>query len=491
MTADAPAVSCTEIARPRLHITPTTNWMNDPNGLIFHDGRYHVYFQYNPHASDHGNMSWGHVSSADLLSWREHPVALWFDETEQVYSGSVVFDEHDTSGLGTPGHPPLVAVYTSARTDGIQAQSLAVSLDGGEVWEKFAGNPVLDRGSKDFRDPKVFRYEGRGESFWVMVAVEAAQHRVLFYRSDDLRTWSYLSDYGPAGAVGGVWECPDLFPLALDGDPDRVRWVLVISLHPGGPAGGSATQYVVGDFDGVSFTPDVALTPVGADSPDLATLDWVDAGPDCYAGVTFNGLPDAQRTFVAWMSNWSYAAVLPTADEAGWRGAMTLPRRLGLRTVDGRARLVATPALPPSVASSTTLPAGARLAGVLHEAARIDVETLKPGEVVVRLGDDGCLVEVVIDAVLAVVRVDRSAARPATGTMPVADRFEARYAAHPVHPVTIVVDNGSVEVFAGAAGGGSAVITALTALPPGPAIEVSTTAAARVAIGDLAPSPAG
>ena len=471
-------------ARPRIHFTPQANWMNDPNGLIFHDGLYHLYFQYNPLGADHGNMSWGHATSADLVSWREHPVALLFDEHEQVFSGSMVSDAGNTSGLGTAEHPPLVAVYTSARSDGLQAQSLAVSLDGGYTWEKYAGNPVLDRGSADFRDPKVFRYAGADDAYWVMVAVEAAERRVLFYRSDDLLSWTYLSDYGPAGAVGGVWECPDLFPLPYvsgAGSGAGVRWVLLVSLYPGGVAGGSATQYVVGEFDGIRFVPDVAHPCVDADAAELDGLDWVDLGPDCYAGVTFAGLPTGQRTLIAWMSNWDYAKRVPTSP---WRGAMTTARRLALRCVDGRARLVSTPVLGREDGVLEGVPAGGSVDDVLPEAARIDLEVDGAAMAEVRLGDAECCVVVTVSGAERFVRVDRRRAV----FEDVSDAQGVQRAALPaaaVQRVTIVVDNGSVEVFAGE---GLVAVTALTSLPPAPGLHLTATGAVRLGVAELGDS---
>ncbi|MFE3456918.1 glycoside hydrolase family 32 protein [Nocardiopsis aegyptia] len=258
-TAGTDATGSDHPHRPRIHFTPEQNWMNDPNGLIHHDGVYHLYFQYNPEGDRWGNMSWGHATSTDLMTWEEQPLALPYTEDEHVFSGGIVFDEHNTSGLGTAENPPLVALYTSAYTGsserpGIQAQSLAYSLDGGYTWERYEGNPVLDIDSGEFRDPKVFWYEEGG--YWVMSTVVATERRVLFHRSDDLVEWEFLSDFGPAHADGGVWEVPDLFELPVDGDPDDTRWVLIVNLNPGSVAGGSGAQYFVGDFDGTRFTPE-------------------------------------------------------------------------------------------------------------------------------------------------------------------------------------------------------------------------------------------
>jgi fructan beta-fructosidase len=269
--------------RPYLHFSPERNWMNDPNGLVYDDGTWHVFFQHNPQGTRWGNMSWGHATSTDLVHWEEQPVAIpqTFDANgvaiEDIFSGSVVVDEGNTSGLGTTENPPMVAIYTSAYTPshpthaGKQAQSLAYSLDDGQTWTKYEGNPVLDRNSANFRDPKVIRYEDpeTSESYWVMVAVEALQYKVVLYRSDDLKTWTHLSDFGPANATGGIWECPDLFPLAVDGDPANTKWVLVVNLNPGSVAGGSGGQYFVGEFDGTTFTSESTVSDAALPAGDL------------------------------------------------------------------------------------------------------------------------------------------------------------------------------------------------------------------------------
>ena len=287
-------------------------------------------------------MSWGHATSTDLLTWTEHPVAIACDEEEDIFSGSIVFDRHNTSGFGTDSTAPLVAIYTSAYQagsahHGIQAQSLAYSLDGGYTWTKHTSNPVLDRGSADFRDPKVFRYESHAGSYWVMVAVEAQDFQVVFYKSHDLKDWELLSSFGPANATGGVWECPDLFPLPVDGDPENLKWVLTVNLNPGGPNSGSAGQYFVGDFDGTTFTSATTVTE-GLQDPDrLGEYQWLDWGRDYYAAVSFSDAPDNRRLMIAWMNNWQYANEIPTSP---WRSPMSLVREVSLHSVDGSWRLV-------------------------------------------------------------------------------------------------------------------------------------------------------
>lgn len=343
--------------RPAIHFTARDTWLNDPNGLVYYGGLYHLFFQNNPYGNTWGNMSWGHATSTDLLHWTEHPVAIPCDETEDIYSGSVVVDHGNTSGFGTADAPALVAIYTSAykaasEYSGTQAQSLAYSTDAGMTWRKYDGNPVLTRNSAHFRDPKVFRYEDAFGSCWVMVAVEAQHQKVVFYRSADLKTWDFLSDFGPANADAGEWECPDLFPLPVDGDPENVKWVLIVNVNPGAVAGGSGGQYFIGDFDGVRFVPNAgslaapsgvsALGDAAAAAAALRECLWLDWGRDCYASVSFNNVPDGRRIIIGWMNNWDYANHLPTAP---WRSSMTLARELRLTAVNGSARLVQQPVL--------------------------------------------------------------------------------------------------------------------------------------------------
>lgn len=332
--------------RPVMHYAARNTWLNDPNGLIFHDGVYHLYYQNNPLDNVWGNMSWGHATSPDLVTWTEHSVAIACDEQEDIFSGSIVFDRDNTSGLGTDSAPPLVAIYTSAfkagsAHAGFQAQSLAFSLDGGYTWTKHTANPVLNRGSAEFRDPKVIRYDGGADSYWVMVAVEATDFQVVLYKSRDLKNWEPLSTFGPANATGGVWECPDLFPLPLDGDPENPQWVLTVNLNPGGPNAGSAGQYFVGDFDGTTFTSATTVTEGPQDPDRLGEYQWLDWGRDYYAAVSFSDAPDNRRLMIAWMNNWEYANQIPTSP---WRSPMTLAREISLHTIDGRPRLIQQPA---------------------------------------------------------------------------------------------------------------------------------------------------
>ncbi|GMN07006.1 glycoside hydrolase family 32 protein [Croceitalea sp. MTPC5] len=313
-----------EMYRPQYHFSPKSGWMNDPNGLVYHDGLYHLFYQYFPDATVWGPMHWGHAVSKDLMNWEHKPIALFPDEKGFIFSGSAVVDVNNTSGFGKDGKVPIVAVFTYFRLDiekagGIntQTQGIAYSLDNGDTWIKYEGNPVLDNTTmKDFRDPKVFWHEGT-ES-WIMVLV-AGDHAKL-YRSKNLKDWNHISDFGKEqGAHGGVWECPDLFKLKVEGS-DEEKWVLIISIGSGGPNGGSGTQYFIGDFDGDNFISDQKMHR------------WLDWGADNYAGVTYNNTPNGDRIFVGWMSNWQYALKTPTST---WRSTMTLPRKLSLKKRDG------------------------------------------------------------------------------------------------------------------------------------------------------------
>ncbi|MBO0343182.1 glycoside hydrolase family 32 protein [Muricauda lutimaris] len=305
--------------RPQFHFSPEEKWMNDPNGLVYNDGFYHLFYQYYPDDIVWGPMHWGHAVSTDLVHWEHKPIALYPDQNGLIFSGSAVVDTKNTSGFGENGKIPLVAIFTYHSMDGekagrkdFQTQGIAYSLDNGDTWTKYADNPVIgNEGIKDFRDPKVFWHEP--SKSWILTLV-AGDH-AKFYTSKNLKDWEHLSDFGRTkGAHGGVWECPDLFPLKIKGS-DEEKWVLIISINPGAPNGGSGTQYFVGDFDGKTF------------STDQKEPKWLDYGTDNYAGVTYNNVPNGERIFIGWMSNWDYARDTPTKK---WRSAMTLPRKLSL-----------------------------------------------------------------------------------------------------------------------------------------------------------------
>lgn len=294
--------------RPAYHFTPEYGWMNDPNGMVFLDGEYHLFYQYNPFGAMWGNMHWGHAVSTDLTSWTYLPVAIGPDSLGAIFSGSAVIDKNNTAGFGENA---MVAIYTSAGK--VQTQSIAYSTDKGRTFTKYDKNPVIANPDiPDFRDPKVFWHKETNQ--WVMAL--ATKQTITFYGSPNLKEWNRLSEFGEGiGDHGGVWECPDLFPLFYNG---KTKWVLLVSINPGGPNGGSATQYFIGDFDGKTFTPDTLPYPL-----------WIDYGRDNYAGVTWSNIPEAdgRRIFIGWMSNWDYANQVPTKY---FRSANTVPRELKL-----------------------------------------------------------------------------------------------------------------------------------------------------------------
>lgn len=317
--------------RPQYHFTPAKNWMNDPNGPVYYQGEYHLFFQYNPLGSEWGHMSWGHAISRDLVHWRELPVAIPEQNGVMIFSGSTVVDRRNSSGFcrksGSRDSSCLVAIYTGS-TSKEQNQNLAYSNDRGRTWTKYAGNPVIDLHLRDFRDPKVFWYEPSHK--WVMVVALPPQHKVRFFDSTDLKHWTALSDFGPAGAVGGVWECPDLFEFPVEGEPGQTRWVLSVNVNPGGVAGGSGNQYFIGRFDGRRFT---------NENPKHQTL-WADYGKDFYASTSFSNVPDGRRIWMGWLDNWQYAARTPVSP---WRGAQSIPRALKLKAIPEGIRLVQQP----------------------------------------------------------------------------------------------------------------------------------------------------
>lgn len=315
--------------RPQIHFSPEAKWMNDPNGMVYYNGVYHLFYQHYPDSTVWGPMHWGHAVSKDLVHWQHKPIAIYPDSLGYIFSGSAVVDSNNTSGFGKDGKVPMIAIFThhdpvgekQGRID-YENQSIAYSLDEGETWTKYAGNPVVKNpGIKDFRDPKVMWYE-EGKK-WIMTL--ATLDRITFYSSKDLKTWVKESEFGKTvGAHGGVWECPDLFALEHNGEK---IWVLLVSINPGGPNGGSATQYFTGRFDGTNFIP-------------LQTdTRWIDYGPDNYAGITWSNTGN-RKVFIGWMNNWDYAQIVPTEK---WRGAATIARDLQLEKIDGKYFLRSTP----------------------------------------------------------------------------------------------------------------------------------------------------
>lgn len=319
---------CLEAHRPQFHFSPDSMWMNDPNGMVFYEGEYHLFYQFYPDSNVWGPMHWGHAVSLNMVHWEHLPIALYPDSLGYIFSGSAVVDWKNTTGFGTDESPAMIAIFThhdpigsESGSNVFQYQSIAYSNDKGRTWIKYAGNPVLPNpGIRDFRDPKVSWNEDL--QAWTMIC--AANDEVQIYTSIDLKSWEKTDSFGKeTGAHGGVWECPDLFPLMLNGEE---KWVMLVSINPGGPNSGSATQYFIGDFSHGKFTMDAAFaTRLEAKGP-----QWLDYGRDNYAGVTWSDIPesDGRRLFLGWMSNWDYAQVVPTKR---WRSAMTLPRELSLR----------------------------------------------------------------------------------------------------------------------------------------------------------------
>jgi fructan beta-fructosidase len=313
--------------RPQFHFSPEEKWMNDPNGMVFFNDEYHLFYQYHPFGTTWGPMHWGHAVSKDMIHWEHLPIALYPDELGAIFSGSAVVDWKNTTGFFEEGQPGLVAIYTSAGTypdsdRPQQQQSLAYSKDNGRTWTKYEGNPVLsDVNITDYRDPKVFWHGATNK--WVMVL--ATGQTITIYTSQDMKEWVFASEFGHyAGSHDGVWECPDLFELTVDGNEENTKWVLLVSIGDNGESKeGSRTQYFVGQFDGTTFVND----------NDDSTILWLDYGRDNYAGVSWSDMQDGRRVYIGWMSNWRYANLVPTKS---WRSAMTLPRELSLsETGDG------------------------------------------------------------------------------------------------------------------------------------------------------------
>jgi fructan beta-fructosidase len=324
----------TEPHRPQFHFTPKTGWMNDPNGMVYYKGEYHLFYQYYPDSTVWGPMHWGHAVSKNMIHWEHLPIAFYPDSLGYIFSGSAVVDENNTSGFQKGDEKPLVAVFTShnmaiekaGRID-IESQSIAYSLDKGRTWTKYANNPVVKNPNlRDFRDPKVSWHEASKQ--WILTL--AAGNHIEFYTSSDLKNWSKTGEFGKAeGSHGGVWECPDLFPLKVEGSNEG-KWVLIVNIGNKAPNGGSGGQYFIGQFDGKTFKNDNIPSDIL----------WLDYGTDNYATVSWSGVPDNRRISLGWMSNWDYAQKVPTQL---WRSAMTLPRELSLKSTEKGVRLFQKP----------------------------------------------------------------------------------------------------------------------------------------------------
>ncbi|SKB75653.1 fructan beta-fructosidase [Parapedobacter luteus] len=428
--------------RLNYHFSPKTSWMNDPNGMVYHNGTYHLFFQHNPDSNVWGPMHWGHATSTDLVHWEEQSIGLYPDSLGTIFSGSAVVDKDNTAGFGENA---LVAIFThhnhaieDARTGLHQYQSIAYSTDEGTTWTKYEGNPVLPNpGIWDFRDPKVMWHEATGR--WIMTL--ATKQTVTFYSSPNLKVWTQLSEFGDGvGAHGGVWECPDLISFDHDG---KEVWVLLVSINPGGPNGGSATQYFVGDFDGTTFT------------PYETEAKWLDYGRDNYAGVTWSNIDD-RRVFIGWMNNWDYANVVPTGN---WRGAATIARDLDVTSINGKWYVTSKPVpeleniteliheLQEQTADETSIK---RVAGEVPSTYRLDFMAKADKDFTVKLRNDANeWVDIGYDAVAKQFFIDRRQ----SGNTSFKDNFASRDVAPRIGTdgsirMSVFVDVASLELFA-------------------------------------------
>lgn len=442
--ADTFDTSNREEYRPAFHHTPLYGWMNDPNGMFYKDGRWHLYYQYNPYGSKWQNMTWGHSSSSDLVHWNHEPVAITPDGLGTIFSGSCVVDHDGTAGFGKDA---VIALYTSAGTS--QMQSLAASTDNGTTFQKYVSNPVLTLPS-EARDPNMFFNEATGE--WNLILAHALEKEMLLFTSPDLKTWTLSSAFGKGeGAQDGVWECPDLFPLPIE---EENKWVLICNLNPGGPFGGSATQYFIGDFDGHTFTADT-------DASGKIPTKWMDFGKDHYATVSWSDAPDGRRTAIGWMSNWQYAADVPTEQ---FRSANTLPRDLSLfRGPDGEIYLASSPSPElkalrgDRIVSNRSFTAGKKAASFRLPASSgglceilFDIDASKGGNVNIELSNSkGEKAVMVFDPEAATISFDRTQAgisdfSPEFPAVTIAPTFseDGKTSVH------LFIDRSSIELFA-------------------------------------------
>lgn len=424
---------------PRFHFMPISGWMNDPNGLVVLAGEYHLFYQHYPYSVDWGPMHWGHAVSRDLIRWEHLPIALSPDDDGMIFSGSAVVDWHDTAGFGREA---LVAIYTCHREPGHhETQCLAYSLNQGREWRKYPGNPVLPNpGLRDFRDPKVFWWQNR----WAMVL--AAGRQVLFYHSPDMKNWTLSGKFAiQPNQPNSVWETPDLFPLSIK-ETGETRWVLTLGVSDGGPAGGSASQYFIGHFDGQTFHPE---------TPPHSPL-WLDDGPDCYATQTWSDEPSGRRVLAAWLSNWRYARQTPPLPA---RGLLTLPRELSLTETTQGPRLAQKPISELAAfretlfdhANFTLRPGQNPLADIRSTTLDLEMEVIPTAPrfgLRLRMGKDESTL-LMVDFPARLLRLDRSR----SGQVNFHPDFAAVHSAAlpefgEVLRLRIVLDNTSIEVFA-------------------------------------------
>ena len=409
-------ISNREQYRPIYHHTPANGWMNDPNGMFYKDGVWHLYFQHNPFGSQWENMTWGHSTSTDLVHWTFEGDPVQPDVWGAIFSGSAVVDKENTAGFGKDA---VVALYTSAAES--QIQSMAYSTDNGKTFTKYEGNPVITSNVPDFRDPHMFWNEDIKK--WNMI-LAAGQHMEI-YTSDNLKDWKLESSFGAEyGNHGGVWECPDLMKLKVRGT-DKEKWMLICNINPGGPFGGSATQYFVGDFDGHKFTCD--------SKPEVTK--WMDYGKDHYATVTFDNAPEGRHVAIAWMSNWQYANQVPTLQ---YRSGNSIPRDLGLFEYKGETYCSVVPS--PEMAAARSKKAGKKLT----ESCEM-VVNLKGNATITLSNDKGEKVVMNYDAKAETFSMDRTK----SGKMDFSSDFAATTKAPTygkISQLRIFIDKSSIEV---------------------------------------------
>ena len=470
--ADSISTANVEKYRPAYHHTPLYGWMNDPNGMFYKDGEWHLYYQWNPYGSKWQNMTWGHSSSSDLINWTSHPAAIEPNGLGSVFSGSSTIDTENSAGFGKDA---VVAMYTSAGAS--QVQSLAWSTDNGETFNIYGGNPVLTLDS-EARDPNMFW--NPDTKLWTLVLAHALDHEMLIFTSPDMKEWTLQSSFGKGeGAQGGVWECPDLFELPVDGGQNK-KWVLICNINPGGPFGGSSIQYFTGDFDGKNFKADT-------DASGKVPTKWLDYGKDNYALVSWSDAPQGRRTVIGWMSNWQYAAEVPSKQ---FRSANTLPRDMYLFTGDDGQIYAATEPSPemlnlrdkltlskPNISvgkKATTLSRPDHNGGICE--ILMDIEAPKSGSVYITLGNKAGE-EVVMtyspdSATIAFDRrhsgiVDFSQDFPAVTTAPILKSGK-------MLSLRIFVDRSSIELFAD--GGRSTMTNLVFPTQPYSTLSINTSA---------------
>ncbi|MFC0470931.1 glycoside hydrolase family 32 protein [Halalkalibacter kiskunsagensis] len=434
--------------RQQFHFSPKEKWMNDPNGLVYYKGEYHLFYQYHPNSSVWGPMHWGHAVSEDLMQWEELPIALYPDELGQIFSGSAVIDKENTSGLKSSDEEDvIVAIFTHHGEDN-EKQSIAYSNDRGRTWTKYHGNPVIENpGMKDFRDPKVFWHEQTQK--WIMSL--ACGDQIQFYGSRNLIDWTFLSTFGSEyGAHGGVWECPDLIQLEVEGEKEK-KWVLIVSINPGGPNGGSVVQYFIGDFDGEVFTCD----------DEKETIKWADFGRDFYAAVTWSNVHEP--VWIGWMSNWQYANQVPTDP---FRSVMSIPRKLKIRRDNNEWKLVQTP-IDLSLFYKDTILLNEDVTLLPLEPKQIELKELQvmvdakvrenqSSSFTLTLKGEKEQLQIVFDCVKQEVRVDRTR----SGDVSFSEYFASvdKMPLNELNDFILIVDKSSIELFVNQ---GSSVMTEL------------------------------